>query len=238
MPWLSPDIALLLVTAASIGFVHTLVGPDHYLPFIALARDRGWSRLRTLRLAAICGVGHCAGSVALGVAGIALGLGLAGLENTEAIRGDIAAWVLLGFALAYLVYSVRVWRRGRVHSHAHVHADGTVHTHPHSHASEHSHAHAPASAKPLYVALFVIFVLGPCEALIPLLMYPAAAMNVTAVVAVAVVFSVATVATMLAAVWLGMTGAQRFAVRLPVGASGVIAATMIGACASAMLLGL
>ena len=238
MPWLTPEVTLLLASAASIGFVHTLVGPDHYLPFVALARDRGWSRTKTLGVTALCGLGHCAGSVVLGLVGIAFGLGLAGLESTEAMRGNLAAWVLLGLAIAYFAWSVRTWQRGKVHSHRHVHADGTVHSHPHGHGNEHAHAHAPASAGPLIGALFIIFVLGPCEALIPVLMYPAANLNWTAAIAVALVFSAATVMTMLAAVWIGLTGAKRFALRLAPGASGMIAATLIGACAAAMLLGL
>ena len=31
---MNDSIALLSVTAISIGFLHTLLGPDHYLPFI------------------------------------------------------------------------------------------------------------------------------------------------------------------------------------------------------------
>ena len=32
------SLALLSVTAISIGFIHTLLGPDHYLPFIVLSK--------------------------------------------------------------------------------------------------------------------------------------------------------------------------------------------------------
>lgn len=35
--------ALLLLTALTTGVVHTLLGPDHTVPLIALARDRNWS---------------------------------------------------------------------------------------------------------------------------------------------------------------------------------------------------
>ena len=38
---MSHDLTILAVTAASIGVVHTLVGPDHYLPFVVLAQARG-----------------------------------------------------------------------------------------------------------------------------------------------------------------------------------------------------
>ncbi len=46
----------------------------------------------------------------------------------------------------------------------------------------------------------MIFLFGPCEPLIPLLMYPAATLGPLAVGAVAVAFLAATVGTMLAAV--------------------------------------
>ncbi len=38
---MSHEIVVLGIAAASIGFFHTLLGPDHYLPFIVMARARG-----------------------------------------------------------------------------------------------------------------------------------------------------------------------------------------------------
>ncbi len=37
---MSSEITLLAITAASIGFFHTLFGPDHYLPFIMMSKDK------------------------------------------------------------------------------------------------------------------------------------------------------------------------------------------------------
>ena len=238
MDWLGLDVQLLLGTAVTIGVVHTLIGPDHYLPFIAIARERGWSLRRTLAITAGCGVGHCLASVVLGVIGIAFGLALAALEFFQETRGNAAAWLLLGFGLAYATWSRRRRRRGETHTHRHAHRDGTVHTHAHAHGTddEHLHVHAQAGARPLVVALLVIFLLGPCEALIPLLMYPAAKANVLAVVAVAVVFSLATVATMLACVAVGLKGAN--GLRIPHSVSGVATGAIISVCAIAMLVGL
>ena len=56
--------------------------------------------------------------------------------------------------------------------------------------------------------LFIVFILGPCEPLIPVLMYPAATANTMAVVLVAAVFAAATLLTMLAAVLLGTLGVK------------------------------
>ena len=36
---MSSELYLLVVTAASVGFFHTLFGPDHYLPFIVMAKS-------------------------------------------------------------------------------------------------------------------------------------------------------------------------------------------------------
>lgn len=61
--------------------------------------------------------------------------------------------------------------------------------------------------------LFTIFLFGPCEPLVPMLMYPAATANAWGVVMVALLFSLATIGTMTAmvvALCLG-AGAMRFA---------------------------
>ena len=34
------DINILIVTAISIGFIHTIIGPDHYLPFIVMGKSK------------------------------------------------------------------------------------------------------------------------------------------------------------------------------------------------------
>ena len=81
------------------------------------------------------------------------------------------------------------------------------HTHTHTHLGEHSHVHDGLSGKALTPwVLFVIFVFGPCEPLIPLLMYPAAGGGWGDLFIVTAVFGGVTTATMLAAVFLGKAG--------------------------------
>ena len=88
----------------------------------------------------VCGVGHVLGSVVIGTIGIGLGVALDTLEFIEGFRGEVTAWLIIGFGLAYATWGiVRLKRKQSAHSHAHVHADGTVHTHHHSHANEHAH---------------------------------------------------------------------------------------------------
>ena len=60
------SILLLMWTAATIGFIHTLAGPDHYLPFVMMARARQWSQRKTLWITLLCGIGHVLSSVVLG----------------------------------------------------------------------------------------------------------------------------------------------------------------------------
>ncbi len=203
---MSESLAVLCLSAAAIGVVHTALGPDHYLPFIALARARRWSAARTAATTTACGLAHVGSSVALGLGGVALGSALLHLERVEALRGDLAAWLLLGFGLAYAAWGVRRALRGGVHTHAHAHADGTRHAHDHDHAREHLHPHDSGAIATATVGwtLFLIFAFGPCEPLIPLLFYPAATSGLGQVALVVAVFAAATVATMLAAVFAGL----------------------------------
>ena len=41
-------INALIVSAIAAGVYHTLIGPDHYLPFVALGKARGWSYSKTV----------------------------------------------------------------------------------------------------------------------------------------------------------------------------------------------
>lgn len=195
------SLLVLVSTAALIGCVHTLLGPDHYLPFIMMGRAQKWSRSKTLGLTAVCGLGHIFSSVVLGGIGIGLGLAVTRMEAVEAARGTIAAWALIAFGAIYFIWGMRRAARNRPHVHWHKHPEGLVHKHTHTHAGEHLHVHAsPEGAKTTPWILFIIFVFGPCEALIPILMYPAAQSSLIGILAVTLVFGITTLVTMLGAV--------------------------------------
>lgn len=201
------DLAALVGLAAGIGFGHTLLGPDHYLPFVMMSWARKWSAIKTTVVTFLCGLGHIASSVVLGLLGVSLGIALNKLTFAESFRGNIAAWLLIAFGLAYLIWGMRQAYRKKPHAHSHTHAGEQLHTHTHSHNQEHVHVHgskATTSITPW--ALFVIFVFGPCEPLIPVLMYPAAKNSLFGLVVVTCVFGLATIATMLATVLLARAG--------------------------------
>ena len=203
------EAQVLLLTAAAIAFLHTVMGPDHYLVFTAMGKARNWSLARTLRVTMLCGAGHVLSSVAIGTIGIVIGAKLTSMVAIETTRGNFAAYAMLAFGLMYFAWGLRKAGRGYRHSHVHRHGD-VVHDHEHDHHADHTHAHDNANGRSVTPwALFVIFLLGPCEALIPLFMYPAAQQSDTLVIAVAVVFGVVTVATMMACVALTTLGLER-----------------------------
>jgi sulfite exporter TauE/SafE len=200
---MTTELNALIVTAASIGFFHTILGPDHYLPFVMMSWSRKWSTAKTTLITFLCGLGHIGSSVVLGLIGVSLGLAVKRLEVVESTRGNVAAWLLIAFGLVYFVWGLRRAYRSQPHSHSHSHTGEVAHAHAHSHHIEHSHVH-DASVAPW--ALFVIFVFGPCEPLIPILMYPAAKNSVFGLIVVTCVFGIVTVATMLSVVLLSRVG--------------------------------
>ena len=52
------ELSLLTLTAAWLAFLHTVAGPDHYVPFIAMSRLGRWSMLKTTWITLLCGLGH------------------------------------------------------------------------------------------------------------------------------------------------------------------------------------
>jgi nickel/cobalt exporter len=204
---MSDEIIVLMASAASIGFLHTLFGPDHYLPFIVMSRSGKWSLSKTTLITFLCGVGHVLGSVVLGFIGIALGIAVSKLEIVESVRGGLAAWVLIAFGLVYFVWGMRRAIRNKPHQHTHIHESGKSHSHEHTHMNGHLHPHAQSEDKNITPwVLFTIFVLGPCEPLIPLLMYPAAKDNFIGLALVTGIFAATTITTMLAIVLISNYG--------------------------------
>jgi len=200
---MSNEIMILAGTAASIGFLHTLFGPDHYLPFIFMAKARKWTMFKTSWVTIACGIGHVGSSVLLGILGYLFGIALVKLELFEGVRGDLAAWAFVLFGLVYFIWGIRRAVNNKPHKHRHIHQDGSVHVHEHTHTNDHDHVHK-TNITPWI--LFTIFVLGPCEPLIPVLMYPASETSTSGMVFIAVVFSLVTISTMLGIVLLATYG--------------------------------
>jgi ABC-type nickel/cobalt efflux system permease component RcnA len=240
----------IIWSAAGIAFLHTVLGPDHYLPFVVLGRSRGWTLSRTLWTTVVCGLGHVGSSLLLAL-GVAIGSwSVASAMGWQGLRGNLAAWLLIGFGAAYTIWGIKQFARRAQpgHSHAHAHGDGTVHEHGHDHHEQHVHPHlAEADSGPgvsrrslIAWSLFVVFVLGPCEPLVPLVMVPASQRDAIHTLSVAAVFVVVTLLTMVVAVLALTRGMERLA------RSGhwqhgklahVAAGSTLACCGLAMLLG-
>lgn len=204
---MNPEIIALSATAASLGFIHTLAGPDHYLPFIVMSKARQWSNFKTIWITIVCGLGHVGSSILIGAIGIIFGLGVAKLEIFEGYRGSVAAWLFILFGLVYFIWGLWHGIKNKGHRHIHLHDNGSVHRHGHDHIEIHEHGHPEVKKMNLTPwILITIFVFGPCEPLIPFLMYPAANESTSGIVLVASVFSLVTILTMLFMVLLPIFG--------------------------------
>jgi sulfite exporter TauE/SafE len=205
-----------------------------------MARVGRWSATKTLVITLACGVGHVLGSIVLGALGIGLGWAIAGTEAVEGFRGGLAGWLLLGFGLAYMAWGIRRAVRNQPHRHVHAHVNGSVHDHEHRHSGNHAHVHADEQQTGNLTPwiLFTIFVFGPCEPLIPLLMYPAAELSFVSVGLVALVFGVVTIATMAAIVMAAYVGLGQLRLAGLARYSHALAGLAITACGAAIQFGL
>ncbi len=210
---MSSEFYVLSGTAVTIAFFHTVMGPDHYLPFIVLAKARQWSSFKTSMITVLCGIGHVLSSIVLGIIGIAFGVAVFKLEAVESFRGEIAAWLLIVFGFTYFIWGIHRAVCSRPHKHSHLHDNKGVHVHSHRHTGDHFHIHDSEKKSLTPWVLFIIFVFGPCEPLIPLVMYPSAKGNIMNVIIVTSVFGVVTIATMLGIVLASYYGLSNISLR-------------------------
>lgn len=182
------SLTMLLLSALTLGFVHTISGPDHYLPFIVMAQTRKWTMAKTMWIVAICGLGHVLGSVVIGLIGIGAGIVVGKLEFFEGIRGSLASWMLFSAGVIYTIWAIIHRIRNPHHKHTHFGQEGST------------------KKTMTFWVLFTIFVFGPCEPLIPILMYPAAELNIFAVGMVSLLFAITTIGTMMASTYLMLKG--------------------------------
>jgi hypothetical protein len=209
---MSAELLSLSVTAVTVGFVHCVSGPDHYVPFVAMSRVGLWSLRKTLLVTLVCGIGHVAGSAALAMIGVALGLIVYQLETDanplvqlESLRGNLASWLLVLFGLGYFIWgAIYGWRRR-------VSENGPSRDAPANESDENATQLATRAGNMAPWILFTIFLFGPCEPLIPMLMVPAAQANLWSAAWITTLFGLTTLATMTTLVALIHLGV--FAVR-------------------------
>ncbi len=197
------ELFMLLSTAVAISFLHTVTGPDHYLPFIALGKSRGWTAGKTVAWTIVCGCGHVWSSVLLGFVGAAIGWSLSAMQSLDSVRGGIAGWSLVAFGLAYAIWGIIRARRNSLHKHFEIHEDGSIYVYEHREgymvSGKDRHRVTPW-------VMFIIFLLGPCEPMIPLLYFPAVHASWLNMFLLILVYTVFTLLTMVAMVLSGYYG--------------------------------
>lgn len=181
---LSSSLFALLGATISVAFFHSLA-PDHWLPFVMLARARKWSRRKVATVAFVAGLAHVGSSVVLGVVGIALGL-MATMTDLESARAKLGLLLLIGFGITYTIWGLRHARR------------------THHHDPEES---LRGKKDVTLWTIFAVFVLGPCEPLIPL-MFLATGEGRFGIAAVVAMFALVTIVMMIGQAILGHAGIQ------------------------------
>ncbi len=200
---MNSELWLLAGSAVAIAFLHTLAGPDHYLPFVALSRAKGWSVRRTVGWTLLCGAGHVGSSVLLALVGAAFHWPLPKLQWLQELRGGIAGWAFLCLGAAYAVWGLLLVWKEKQHKHFDLDASGGLYVY------EHRHGGALQPQKRYAVTpwvMFLIFLLGPCEPMIPLLFLPAAKASWPTLFFLVAIYTFVTLATMLAMVLAGYFG--------------------------------
>jgi len=86
------ELLILRWSAASIGFVHTILGPDHYVPFIMIGKARNWSMPRTI------------GTMTLAVWIASLGLSQINLNKLQPLSHFVAGIIIFasGMSIQFL----------------------------------------------------------------------------------------------------------------------------------------
>jgi hypothetical protein len=117
---------LLVASVLIVGILHTIV-PDHWVPITLIARQRGWSKKETARVALQAGTGHVVTTLIL--AAIVWVAGLAVAAQFGHLIDSISSIALVTFGVWIAIGSWREMHSGEAHGHNHGHG----HSHDFSH---------------------------------------------------------------------------------------------------------
>lgn len=174
---------VLLASTFSIAVLHSFA-PDHWMPFAVIGKAKKWSKTRLMVITLIAGIGHVGSSILVGAIGILLGIGVSSLKALESHRGEIGLWLLIGFGTAYTIWGLR---KGMEHRHEHVDIENIK------------------SKTVTLWTLFAVFVLGPCEPLVPI-MFLATEYGWAGIALTSAVFSLVTILMMMLQTFLAYLG--------------------------------
>lgn len=194
--------AILAATTAFTAVLHTLI-PDHWLPFVLVARSEGWEIRRTATLTALSATLHVAVSLGLGVVAHFLARGAEAAAEIGESMERLSALLMILFGLLYAGWFLA--RGGHQHSFG---------MHPHHvpeplHARDRTHPHdLPPGGRTRGLALAAIVGFNPCVLVIPYV-HLAGSRGPAALALVAAAFAASTITCLVGVVLLGLRGTAR-----------------------------
>ena len=214
----SAVLPTIAATGFTVAFFHAAI-PTHWLPFVLVARARGWSRAKTLAVTVCAGLGHVGLTTLLGLA-----IAWFGFQLDERV-GGLFPWMIGAFLIAVgLYYFWRQWRGGGI---CHHHLLGGQHHpsaacgHEHSAGQQSSHWDEELKESPLVSTrvsdwtaisgLFVLLTLSPCEGFLPVYL-SGVRFGWRGFVLLSIILAVAALAAMTLFTWLALLGLERFKV--------------------------
>ncbi len=194
------QIAVIAAAAVAAG-IHSLA-PDHWLPYVLLAKGRGWSTRRALGVTAAGATTHLFATTILGLIIV-----FVGAETTVRFgrRAELFSGILVIAIGFYLLWAskARLGHHHGHHDHDHAHADGQDHAHSDGHDRAHD-KHGSAAAD---FRLGAILGARPCAESIPIFL-AASTRGVFASLGAVAAWAIVTVGAMVAVVWLSLLGLQ------------------------------
>ena len=213
----SPVLTTIALTGFTVAFFHAAI-PTHWLPFVLVARTRGWSRSKTLAVTVFAGLGHVALTSLLGLAIAGFGFQL------DEHAGEKFTWIVGGLLIS--IGAFYFWQQLRGGGVRHHHFFGGQHRPSakcgHDHADANSHWDTELKESPLasrksgdwaaISGLFVMLTLSPCEGFLPVYL-SGVQFGWTGFFVLSGILAVATLLGMLIFTWLTLLGFEKFSVK-------------------------
>ena len=140
---LAASFTALVIGAALLSILHGTI-PNHWFPIIALGRKQRWSTAKTLWGTLITGTAHLSTTVAVGIVVGYLGMQLAHRW------GRYELWLGSTFLVLFGLWIILCQQRGLC---VHIHWGAGAHPHRHLNAYRESAAHATGDAAPVAAKL-------------------------------------------------------------------------------------
>ena len=205
-------LSTIALTGFAVAFFHAAI-PTHWLPFVLVARARGWARGKTLAVAVFAGLGHVALTSLLG-----LGIAWFGFQIDERV-GQLFPRIVGGLLLAIGVFYF--WRQYSGRGVMHHHPPGGHHqeTRDCGHEDDHSHWDEELKESTLVSrqrgdwaaisGLFLMLTLSPCEGFLPVYL-SGVRYGWTGFFLLSLILGVGTLTGMLVFTALTLVGLERF----------------------------